>query len=363
MPLYEQTINFQSSPSFSKNDGGFFNAPPSKSGSTATANKSATPTATQGKSTKSPTTLIYPTTSTLGNYFVKFVFEDHIQDTPLTTRKILEKAVIILPIPNSLQETHGMGYSEKTLGLLGILEKNLLNNKDVTNILSGKLSAEELGKIGKNLGLDVGSPQTLLYLGRGMVGSISDQAGNAVERITGTVLNPFQALQFTGVNLREHTFTYRFSPNNADESLLLKKIIKTIKVRMHPDAPDTKGGALPLFNFPDTCDITFGPALDNLYYINRCFLKNMTVNYAPQGIPSFFAGTNEPVEIEMTLQFGEVAPLVRADIIEQYKSTESGEENTPSAAAASADTSTSPVTQGIVPGVELPPALPSNQVN
>jgi len=337
MPLYEQTINSQASPTFGRQEGGgFFTIPEGSSQSAIGAKKGLTPEQTNGMSTSEPDALIYPSTHTLGNYFVKFVFEDFIQSTPLTPRTILEKAVIILPVPNNLQESHSMGYSEKTLGILGLLEKDLLNNNVLGSVFDGRaadMKPEDWERIGKNFGLNMGAPQNLMYLGRGAIGSISDSAGNAVDRVSGTVLNPFQALQFTGVNLREHSFTYRFSPNSASESLLLKKIIRTFKIRMHPDAPRTAGGAIPLFNFPDTCDISFGPALDNLYYIKRCFLKNMTVNYAPQGTPAFFAGTNEPVEIEVALQFGEIAPILREDILEQYKVTESGE-----SASAQADT-------------------------
>lgn len=338
--IYEQTINQSPSPASAASSSGFFTQSQGSYDKVKAKSSGSTPAQTSGSSTAGGETFIYPSAQPLGQYFVKFVFQDFYQEELFTPRNILEKATIILPIPNNLQESHSMGYSEKSLGLLGLLEKNLLNagsiNSTIKNITGGPGSGSEEGlrEFGKKLGLDLGAPQTLMYLGRSFIGGISDTAGAVADRITGTALNPFQALQFTGVNLREHSFTYRFSPNNAQESALLKKIIKTFKVRMHPDAPKTGGGSIPLFNFPDSCEITFGPALDSLYYIKRCYLKNMTVNYAPQGTPSFFAGTNEPVEIEMSLQFGEVAPILREDILEQYKSVQTGQSEPASAVSA-----------------------------
>ena len=49
----------------------------------------------------------------------------------------------------------------------------------------------------------------------------------------------------------------------------------------------------------------------------------MSVNYAPQGTPAFFVGTREPVEIEMQLSFGEIEPMVRGDVEQNY-ATERG---------------------------------------
>lgn len=40
----------------------------------------------------------------------------------------------------------------------------------------------------------------------------------------------------------------------------------------------------------------------------------MSVNYAPQGTPSFFKGGKYPTEAEISLEFGEVEPVTRDDV-------------------------------------------------
>ena len=39
----------------------------------------------------------------------------------------------------------------------------------------------------------------------------------------------------------------------------------------------------------------------------------MSVNYAPQGSPSFFKGGKHPTEADISLEFGEVEPVTRED--------------------------------------------------
>ncbi len=81
--------------------------------------------------------------------------------------------------------------------------------------------------------------------------SVSDNAGAAIDRVTGSILNPYQALQFQGIDLRSHSFRFRCSPNSEKEAEALKAIIQQFKIRMLPE----KKGLL--FNFPDICTIEF----------------------------------------------------------------------------------------------------------
>jgi heme-binding NEAT domain protein len=50
------------------------------------------------------------------------------------------------------------------------------------------------------------------------------------------------------------------------------------------------------------------------YSFKNCYLKSMSVNYAPQGTPSFFKGGKYTTEAEISLEFGEVEPVTRNDV-------------------------------------------------
>lgn len=237
----------------------------------------------------------------IGDYYISFNFKEYLRDRPLTTKKNLNTVTINLPIPTGLQEQFGMQYADKALGVAGFVE-NI-----ASDIIKGGGSQEAFRQAGQRLGETVKTPgQGMYYAGRTLAG-LSDSIGAAVDKATGSILNPFQALIFQGINLRTHQFTYRFSPNSPEESAVLKKIISEFKIRMHPQLDNL------LYNFPDICDISFGTSGDP-YFFKTCFLESMTVNYAPSGQPSFFAGTKQPTEIELSLTFKETTPVTREDI-------------------------------------------------
>lgn len=235
----------------------------------------------------------------LGDYYITFTFKAYVRKVALEEPKQLPVVTINLPIPASLQEQFNMQYADKQLGVAGIIE-DLLPNTAKT------FTTTEAEALGKEIAETVISKQGAYYGARTFV-NLSDSAGSAFDKATGSILNPFQALLFQGVNLRSHNFSYRFSPNSARENEVLKKIIYEFKRRMHP----LNRGLL--YEFPDVVDIAFNKKNGEPYFFKTCFLESMSLNYAPSGTPAFFATTSNPVEVEMNLSFKEVGPLTRED--------------------------------------------------
>lgn len=247
----------------------------------------------------------YTFPSDIGEYYIKFTFKNYERKLPLGNRTDLPTCVINLPIPQNLQEQFNMSYADKQLGTAGFIE-------DIAgDIVKGGGTAEAFKGAGERVRKEVASSQGAYYAGRTLAG-LSDSIGAAVDKATGVVLNPFQSLIFQGINLRQHQFSYRFSPNSPEESETLRKIIRELKTRMHPQ----KDGLL--YQFPDVCDISFGTPGDP-YIFKTCFLESMSVNYAPAGQPAFFAGTKQPTEMEVSFTFKEIEPLTREDFAEKAK--------------------------------------------
>lgn len=247
----------------------------------------------------------------IGDYFISFTFKKYDRKVPLGNRVDLPQAVINLPIPTNLQESFNMQYADKQLGVAGFLEKEL------GTALAGTTSGtpESFKAAGENIGRTLVSSEAVFYGARSLAG-LSDAAGGALDKATGTVLNPYQALVFQGVNMRSHSFSYRFSPNNKAESETLKQIVQEFKTRMHPGKDNL------LYYFPDVCDIAFGKSMNEPYFFKTCFLESMSVNYAPQGTPAFFKENYNPVEVEISLTFKEIEPLTRNDFITKYSDGE-----------------------------------------
>lgn len=258
-----------------------------------------------------PVTMSYP--NDLGKYYIQFFFFDHYQKNAIVKRNTKDNFIVSLPIPENLQEQFSMSYADKQLGALGILEAAGLDDQAIGAMMQG--SAEKAGNIAQGIGKAAGSIAsknggggTALAIARYGINGISAEGGAALDRVSGSILNPYQQLQFEGVGLREHSFSYTFSPNSADEAMTLKEIILQLKMRMHP----TLNGLM--LNFPDQCRIKLSGGLDDVAYytFQDCYLKTMSVNYAPSGTPAFFKGGEHPVEIKIDLTFGEIKPITRS---------------------------------------------------
>lgn len=258
----------------------------------------------RGKVTKGANQLQFPLD--LGHYFIKFTFKSAYQTNPVFPRQELPVATVFMPLPSDLNERYSVQYAEKQLGMAGLLEEAGLL-KAAQDTLGGTMTKEKAAGAGQALGNVVGKPGNLAYLARSGIKSISDTAGAAIDRATGSVLNPYQALQFQGIDLRSHSFRFKCSPNSQAEAAALKQIIQTFKTRMLPE----KRGLL--FNFPDICTIEF-QTRNMPYSFKNCYLKSMSVNYAPQGTPAFFKGGEYPAEVEISLDFGEIEVVTRNDV-------------------------------------------------
>lgn len=248
--------------------------------------------------------LTYPVD--IGKYFIKFSFISYSKDKALAVAKDEPTIVVIFPIPSNLNENFSVSYNDAKLGpVLGAAVAT------GAKIISGEqdLMSKETGKtVIQAAGVGV----------REKVGSIGGETLLAnIDAATGAVPNPHLAAIFQDIGLREHSFTFRFSPKNKQEADLIKKIIKTIKRRMLPGtALSGESDTGPLFSFPDVVDISFGPKSVEPYKIQRSVLTSMTVNYAPNGTPAFFKD-GSPTDIEIGLNFKEIRVVTRND----YKDT------------------------------------------
>jgi len=239
-------------------------------------------------------------------YFTKFSFYEYDRKAVLAGAKDLPTQVIILPMPNNLQESFGVTYDTPSLGpVAGAATNSLINairGGEVPTPMSGKEMAITLASaIGAKALKELKKP------------SSSEEAQNfgAIgSMIAGIAPNPNMAVLFSNIGLRSHSFSYKFAPTSAKELDTLKRIIAQLKIRMLPGM--AKEGSM-LFTFPDVCDIEFGPNKNRPYKIKRCVMENLSVNYTPMGSPAFFK-TGDPVMVEINMSFKEMSVFTRVDM-------------------------------------------------
>ncbi len=136
-----------------------------------------------------------------------------------------------------------------------------------------------------------------------------------VDKEKGEVRNPNTEMVFTGVPMRTFNFPFEFAPKNEKEKDSIQKIIELFKFHM---MPEKRGEGF--LKVPSEFQITYmykdGA---NMYIpkISRCVLKDMSVDYSPEGVFTTFKGDEKgahPVLTKMDLTFNETEIMTKETI-------------------------------------------------
>jgi hypothetical protein len=269
------------------------------------------------------------------------------RDRETRSSSVTETAIrnIVLPLPNNLQATYGAQYENEGLGALGAAAAGRLSASDlgkgvsdIGGLISSKFSSGSSALMsGDNDGMlkaaAIVTPLVATAAAAGGAGSVAGAlaglgtGGSVLSGIgvdEGIAINPHMAVLFKGVDMREHSFTYKFIARNSQESETLQKLIAVLKYHMHPGYA---AGTL-AFRYPDEFEISFAESIAaNLYKIGTCVLKSLTVNYNGEGIPLFFEDTGQPVSIEITMAFQETKIITRDSMDTGYYQPKSTQPN------------------------------------
>ena len=147
----------------------------------------------------------------------------------------------------------------------------------------------------------------------GAMGLKSDKQGAAASAALGLAANPKKEQIFKNVDFRSFQFDYMFFPRDVDEAANVIQIINTFKLHMHPEFKDP--GEF-LYVYPSEFDIAYyqnGKENDKLHRHTSCVLKEMNINYTPNGQFNSFAN-GMPTQINVTLSFMELSLLTKDKI-------------------------------------------------
>ena len=139
----------------------------------------------------------------------------------------------------------------------------------------------------------------------------------ALSAASGLAANPKREQIFKNVNFREFTFDYTFSPRDSKEAKNVLEIIKQFKYHMHPEYKDKNNF---LFIYPSEFDIFYyqnNKENLNLHRHTSCILKDMNVNYTPNGAYNTFPD-GMPTQINVSLSFMELAILTKENIMDNF---------------------------------------------
>jgi hypothetical protein len=126
---------------------------------------------------------------------------------------------------------------------------------------------------------------------------------------------------------RKFQFDFTFYPRDEREALEVQKIIKKFVFHQAPETYKGLGGSNSGFLVPPSeFDVQFyynGAQNPNIPTVGTCILKNIQVNYAPNGFTAYeipgenapaLGRTGMPVSIQLSLSFQEVVILTKSDL-------------------------------------------------
>jgi hypothetical protein len=231
--------------------------------------------------------------------------------------KASEKGTIILPIPDTVQDSNNASWGESTLGPLQALaaaagQSVITDPKNIgTNIrsaVSNLLSASKTGTAQKAM------QGTAIQLGLNVL--LNDKsASNLVSRYSGAVFNSNIELIFSGVTLRSpFSFGFDIVPRSKKEAETVKEIIR--KLKLHSAAKKSAGAATGLFlKAPEVFKLEYmsgGRPHPYLHKFKICALKSMSVNYTGSGTYATYSDAT-PVHMILGLNFQELTPVYSED--------------------------------------------------
>jgi hypothetical protein len=215
-----------------------------------------------------------------------------------------EGGVVRLPLPANLSTDYNPSYSTPDLGMaagsvLKPFDRAIYGNNDIPGqaAAGGAAAGVGLAALGA-LGLGTAVGQTA-SAGLNKLGVTGDALGAALKVGGGIAQNPHKIVLFTGVDFRDHSFSWKLSPRNRRESDIIRRIIAMFTYYSHPSF---EAGGL-FFKYPEFFEIKF--AKDSyLFKMRPSVCTDIKVDYHAQGYAAYIRnadGTGEPAPAEVSL--------------------------------------------------------------
>ena len=254
-----------------------------------------------------------------------------------SARKAKLHRTIMLPVPANLNETFNIMYNEAELGAIKGEMSDFLargNVDSIADMVSDPIGAASsaIKKAGGGLSqiaadFKAGGAQGVVNnlrgneilggtaIGLGLRGG-SGATAAGLNRFFASAPNPHITALFKGVGLKTHNFSWKLAPRKESETMTLTNIINQFRGSVLPE----RGEGNITLRFPDEVEIYIGgtdgmskKGGGHMYHFKRAVIRNLTTNFAPDGMPSFFAKTGAPTAITLNIDLLETTIHTRGD--------------------------------------------------
>lgn len=249
----------------------------------------------------------------LGIHYIAFTFSNYKRESVDKPADIKPENTIALPVPANISESVALSWSDgDTWSVLA---------DDAAGLLAGGSSsaaALDLYKDSlKNTLSDMGNlwdaikDKSVQVKERTLLTKLPGGFGAAYSSFSGIAVNPNIAIVFKGqAGTREHSFSWKFVPESAEESERLRDVIRELRWQSLP-----KKQSAHLLEYPNECSISIGGTeAGYLPFYKKCVITAVEVNYTPEGIPTFMRKTGAPAAVVVTITLKETTQLFKNDI-------------------------------------------------
>ena len=229
-------------------------------------------------------------------YWMSFSFYEYQRPTFADNPILGDKGTIRLPLPNRMNDQQGISYEIEKMGLaMGAAINKAQSDGGAGAGVAAAVAGKALGKITGAVDAFASSP-----------------AISAAAQIGGYAANPFLTVMFKNPEFKTHSLSWKLAPTNEAESQILNNIINTFRFNALPDA--VVAGLL--LTYPNVVQIKVSnaSAKNFTYLFKPAVVKSFTVNWAPQGQPSFFGSSQAPTVVEISLEIMEIEFWLQRDI-------------------------------------------------
>lgn len=230
-------------------------------------------------------------TDVSSKYHMKLYMGEYNRTSSTQNPIISNKAMVVLPMPAAIHDTHKIIYSEEEIGaLVGTSVEGIKNMDDLSNIGSGILAGglfASLDKLGQKQKLNIGAA------------------------VAGLAVNRFLTVIFKGPSYKKYTYTWLLSPRNEEESKTINNIYNLINYGAAPSKGLGNWNSLPIWMFPWIFQLEFGNNINDksfsekMYRFKPAVIESVTLNLTPGGSAQFYH-SEYPEAVELTISFMEM---------------------------------------------------------
>jgi hypothetical protein len=226
---------------------------------------------------------------------------------------------IRLPMPSNLSTDYNPQYSAETqlgpaLGMaLKPIERGMYGMGSMGNDAASGTNLNGLTGLGALTTLGGAAAGAAVATAQSALGG-ADTFGALAKVAAGVAVNQHKIVLFTGVNFRDHQFTWKLSPKNREESDAIKKIVDMFTYYSHPEF--IAGGLF--FKYPEFFKIKFRHP-QYLFELQPSVCTDIRVNFHGQGYAGYIrdadgGGIPAPIEVELALTFKEVEIITKKEL-------------------------------------------------